>query len=99
MLNNVILVGRLTEDPDPTSNIITLAVNRSYKNEQGIYETDFIPVHLWSNNNTNACKDYTKKGDMIGIKGHIQTDTLQNIIIIADRITFLSQYKETEEVK
>ena len=98
MLNDIILVGRLTEDPTSTSNIITLAVNRSYKNEQGIYKTDFIPVYLPQYSEALLqTRNYTKKGDMIGIRGHIQTDLLNNIIIVVDRVTFLSQRKETED--
>ena len=54
MLNNLVLVGRLTSDPEIIENengkkisIITLAVSRSFKNANGEYETDFISVILF----------------------------------------------------
>ena len=56
MLNKVVLIGRLTKDPDlrytssniPTVNF-TLAVNRSFTNQSGIREADFINVIVWRN--------------------------------------------------
>ena len=54
MLNQTVLVGRLVQDPeikelenDKKVCNITLAVTRSYKNADGIYENDFIPITLW----------------------------------------------------
>ena len=85
MLNQVVIVGRLVEQP--TGDSITLVCPRSYKNEEGIYETDFITCRVWKGISDNV-KDYLKKGDIVGIKGRVQvSDTIE---IIAEKVTFLS---------
>lgn len=104
MLNQTVLVGRLVSDPElrETDNgnkvtNITLAVPRSYKNVNGEYDTDFIPCVLWKGIAENTA-EYVKKGDLIGIKGHLQTRNLeldenikrQSVEIIAEKVTFLS---------
>ena len=106
MLNQIVVVGRLVSDPEikETENgvktsYITLAVTRCYKNEEGIYETDFIPVKLFKNIAENTV-DYCKKGDIVGVKGRLQTrqEEDKNIIeIVAEKVTFLSSRKEKEE--
>lgn len=106
MLNQIVLVGRLVSDPEikETENgnkvsYITLAVPRSYKNSDGIYETDFISCLLYKGIAENAV-EYCKKGDVIGVKGRIQTKQEENkniIEIVAEGVTFLSSRKETEE--
>lgn len=106
MINQIILVGRLVQDPEIKelengikTSYITLAVPRSYKNNDGIYETDFIPVKLYEGIAESTTK-YCKKGNIIGVKGRVQTkqEEGKNIIeIIAEKVTFLSSRKETEE--
>ena len=105
MLNQIILVGRLVQDPEIKEleneqrvSYITLAIPRSIKNADGIYETDFIPCII-CNNVADKVKEYYKKGDLLGIKGKIQTrqEEDKNIIeIVAEKVTFLSNRKETE---
>ncbi len=77
MINNVILVGRLTADPEVReleSGIvvcnITLAVTRSFKNISGESEVDFIRCSLWEGI-ANVAGEYCKKGSMVGIKGRL----------------------------
>lgn len=106
MLNQILLVGRLVQDPEikeleneVKTSYITLAVSRSWKNADGIYETDFIPVRLYKGIAENTT-EYCKKGDVIGVKGRIQTKQEENkniIEIVAEKVTFLSNRKETEE--
>ena len=106
MLNQVIIVGRLVQDPKTKelenkekSCVATLAIPRSYKNNEGIYETDFVPVILYKGIAENTSL-YCKKGDMIGVKGRIQTRTEENktiIEIIADKVSFLSSNLRKEE--
>lgn len=106
MLNQIVLVGRLVQDPEIKElengqrvGYITLAVSRSYKNDDGIYETDFIPCKVGYPMCDNV-KEYCKKGDLLGIKGRIQTKQEENkniIEIVAERVTFLSSEKEKEE--
>ena len=92
MSNYVILIGRivneLTIDSDTKNCKITIAINRAFKNEDGIYETDLIPVTLKENLAKNVVEN-CKKGDLVGIKGRIEKID-EPMQIIADRVTFLS---------
>ena len=99
MLNQTVLVGRIVSDPklnetinDKKVTIVPLAVQRSYKNEEGEYATDFIPCVLWDGVAQNVA-EYCKKGDLIGVKGRIQS-TADKIELIAERVTFLSSNKQ-----
>ena len=102
MLNQIVLVGRLVQDPeikeledDKKVCNMTLAVTRSYKNADGEYETDFIPVTLWqgiAEQTTNYCK----KGDLVGVKGRLQVRE-GKAEVVAEKVTFLSSRKENEE--
>ena len=79
MLNQIVIVGRLVRDPElretdggkKVTNI-TLAVPRSYKNLNGEYETDYIDCVLWTGIAENTT-EYCKKGDILGLKGRVQT--------------------------
>lgn len=96
MLNQLVLVGRLKEIKEEEKGInITLVVPRSYKNEEGIYEEDYIPVRLFGNVANNT-KEWCNKGDLIGIKGRIQAKD-NDIEIVAEKLTFLSNKKEDEK--
>jgi len=101
MLNQVILVGRITdnlkvEDMDGKKycNLI-LAVPRSYKNEDGEYETDFIDCLLFHGVAENTV-EYCKKGDLIGIKGRLEKRE-NNLFAIAEKVTFLSSKRVDEK--
>ena len=112
MLNQVVLVGRITREPElkeledgkKVSNI-TLAVPRSYKNADGIYETDFIDCTLW-NGIANNLFEYCKKGDMVGVRGSLRTDNYEKegklmtkLNLFAERVTFLSSREKSEKVQ
>lgn len=95
MLNQVILVGRLSHDleikeieEDKKGLDIVLAVPRSFKNIDGIYETDFINCKVYSDMASNVV-EYCKKGDLLGVRGRLQVVN-NNIVVIAERVTFLS---------
>ena len=111
MLNQVVLVGRLTSDIEVKEleegkkiASITMAIPSSFKNINGEYETDFITCRLWNNIATNTA-EYCKKGDIVGVKGKIQSIVNENALgekeykteIIAEKVTFLSSKKESEE--
>lgn len=100
MLNQVILVGRLTKELEIKGEEnkyadITIAVPRSFKNADGEYETDFIDCILYGNVAENT-SEYCKKGDILGIKGRIQK-TDDKMQIIAEKVTFLSSKSEKNE--
>ena len=106
MLNQIVIVGRLVRNPElrETENgkkitDVTLAVPRSYKNEKGEYETDFIDCVLWSCIAENTV-EYCKKGDLVGIKGRLQkSNEEERMIVVAEKVTFLSSKKEEENEK
>lgn len=104
MLNQVILVGRLVRTPElqltesgKKRSLITLAVSRGYKNQNGEYDTDFLDCTLWTGIAENTA-EYCKSGDVIGVKGRIQARLIDNddgtkhkkMEIVADKVTFLS---------
>ena len=102
MLNQLVIVGRLTSDPEineveNSRNVttITVAVPRSYKNGNGEYETDFIKCTLW-NGIAEAAAEYCKKGDLVGIKGRLQC-TDSKLEVIAEKVSFLSSSKKDDE--
>lgn len=79
MMNRVVLVGRLTKDPDlritPNGVAVatfTLAVNRTFTNQQGEREADFVQCVVWRRQAENVA-NYLKKGSLAGVDGRIQT--------------------------
>lgn len=110
MLNQTVIVGRLVREPELRETEtgkkitnITLAVPRSYKNVNGEYDTDFISCVLWQGVAENTV-NYIKKGDLLGIKGRVQSRVIEedeevrkNVMeIVAEKVTFLSSKKADE---
>lgn len=108
MLNQVALVGRLTKDVEVryTSEgnaiaTVTIAVQRTFKNNDGEYGTDFIRCVLWNKTAENTAL-YCSKGTVIGITGKLNSRTFLNesqqkvylTEVIADTVQFLSFKKE-----
>ncbi len=104
MVNQVVLVGRLVKKPElritengKKMSVMTLAVPRNYKNVDGEYETDFLDCTLWTAiaENTN---EYCDTGDMLGVKGRVQTRIIEaadgtkkkKTEIVAEKVTFLT---------
>lgn len=100
MLNQFVVVGRLSKDVE--DNILTIAVPRNYKNENGEYETDYIKCRIDGKIAENTM-EYCHKGDIVGVKGAIHSEEISgvyNTYIQVEKITFLSsnnKEKETEE--
>ena len=101
MLNQFTLVGRITKTPEMIENkdgskftIINLTEPRTYKNENGEYDTDFIDCTLLKGIAENTC-EYCKKGDMVGIRGRIQNlNNTAQLQLIAEKVIFLSSKEE-----
>ena len=102
-MNRVILVGRLTKDPEiryTNSNIpvaqFTLAVNRRFAGQNGERQADFINCVVWRQQAENLGK-FIKKGGLIGVEGQIQTRTYDEpngqrryiTEVVCDQISFL----------
>lgn len=103
MINRVVLVGRLTKDPElrytPSGAAVarfTLAVNRNFTNSAGDREADFINVTVWRKQAENAA-NYLKKGHQAGVEGRIQTGSYEGqdgkrvytTEVVADSVQFL----------
>ena len=86
-MNNVILVGRITSFE---GNGVTISITRNYKNEDGIYMSDSIPVRL-SANIGEKMKEFCKIGDVIGVKGRIENRG--EVVVMAEKTTFVSPKK------
>ena len=95
MVNQVILVGKLTNKPilekrgDKVYSKITLATPRSYKNINGEYDTDFIDVVLIGKV-AESCVEYCEQGDIVGVRGNLQRLKDKDLEVHAEKITFLS---------
>ena len=102
-MNKVILIGRLTRDPElryTSSNIATatfsIAVDRTFTNQNGDREADFINIVVWRKQAEN-CKNYLTKGSQVAIDGRIQTRNYDGqdgkkvyvTEVVADNVQFL----------
>lgn len=108
MLNRVILIGRLTRDPELryTPNGVatcsfTLAVERQFK-QNGKKEADFLPVVTWKQT-AEACANYLGKGRLCALEGRIQTRNYEKdgrkvyiTEVIADNVRFLESKNQSE---
>ena len=102
-MNKVVLIGRLTRDPElrytgnntPVASF-SLAVNRNYSNQQGEREADFINIVVWRKQAENV-KNYLTQGSQVAIDGRLQTRTYDDqngqrryiTEVIADNVEFL----------
>lgn len=84
MINNVVLVGRLTRDPElrytgsgTAVASFTLAVNRNFKNQNGQIEADFINCVIWRKP-AETLGQYAHKGTLIGVTGRLQSRSYEN---------------------
>ncbi len=83
MINRVVLTGRLTKDVDLSFTPqgiakaqFTLAVNRTFANQSGDREADFINIQAWRKQAENAA-NFLKKGSLVGIEGKIQSGSYE----------------------
>lgn len=103
MINRVVLVGRLTKDPEYRTTpsgvsvaTFTLAVNRTFTNAQGEREVDFINVVVFRRQAENV-NNYLFKGSLVGVDGRIQSRSYENqegrrifvTEVVADSVQFL----------
>ena len=109
MINRVVLVGRLTKDPElrSTPNGIascrfTVAVNRTFSGQDGEQKADFISCQAWRKQAENLA-NFMKKGNLIGLEGRIQTGSYEGqdgkrvytCDVVADSIQFLEPRNST----
>ncbi len=107
-MNRVILIGRLTKDPEmrytPSGVAVTqftLAVDRPFTTGQGEREADFIPIVTWRQL-AETCANYLRKGRLAAVEGRIQVRNYENnegrrvyvTEVIADNVRFLESNRE-----
>jgi single-strand DNA-binding protein len=114
MLNQVVLIGRLTRDPElrytagsgiPVASF-SLAVDRPFTNQQGERETDFINIVTWRKQAENVA-NYLKKGSLAAVAGRLQIrsyDDSQGVKrkvaeVVADNVRFLDRGRSAEQVQ
>lgn len=111
MINRVVLVGRLTRDPDlryTASGVavanFTVAANRPFKNAQGEQEADFVDCVIWRKPAENLAT-YMKKGGLLGVEGRIQTRNYEGqdgkrvyvTEVLADSVQFLESRGSSQQ--
>jgi len=110
MLNRVVLIGRLTKEPDlryTQSGIavtrFTLAVDRGFKNQDGEKQADFIPITVWRGA-AESCAKYLQKGRLVAVAGRIQTGSYDKdgqrhytTEVVADEVRFLEWGDKQEQ--
>ncbi len=112
MLNQVVLIGRLTRDPElrytATNGVpvatFSVAVDRPFTNQQGTKETDFIPIVAWKKQ-AETCANYLRKGLLVAVSGRLQIRSYEDndgnkrkaAEVVADRVTFLEWPKDNEQ--
>lgn len=108
-MNKVVLIGRVTRDPElryTASNIpstrFTLAVNRPFENQNGEREADFINVVVWRKQAENV-KKFVSKGSLIAVEGRIQTGSYEKdgqrvytTDVVADNVQFLESKSQSQ---
>lgn len=111
MINNVVLVGRLTKDIDlkytasgTAVGTFNIAVNRNFTDQSGEKKSDFINCVIWRKSAENMA-NFTRKGSLVGITGRIQTRNYDNqqgqrvyvTEVVADSFTLLEPKQTTEQ--
>lgn len=110
-MNKIMLVGRLTDDPDTKEvskdSLVTrfsVAVKRSYKNSEGEYEADFINCVAFGGQ-AELIDDWCTKGMLVSIVGHIQTGSYEDsegikrksFDCVIEQLQFLESKKEVSK--
>jgi single-strand DNA-binding protein len=110
-LNRVVLIGRLCQDIDVRQTSsgtsvgnFTLAVDRSFKKQDGTRDTDFLRVVVWDKA-AEACSKYIGKGSLVAVEGRIQSRSYETqegqkrtaVEIVAENIRYLDKYGKKDE--
>lgn len=104
MLNNIVIVGKISELPQIRETVmgnkvcsLQVEVQRSFPNSDGVYESDIVPITLWKGMAEEAL-EYANIGSIIGIKGRLQSHEAKSkagnefraLNVVAEHITYLS---------
>ena len=110
-LNRVVLIGRLCQDIDIRTTSsgtavgnFTLAVDRSFKKQDGTRDTDFLRIIVWDKV-AEACSKYIGKGSLVAIEGRIQSRSYETqdgqkrtaVEVVAENVRYLDKYGKKDE--
>ena len=110
-LNHVVLIGRLCQDVDIRTTSsgtavgnFTLAVDRSFKKQDGTRDTDFLRIIVWDKV-AEACSKYIGKGSLVAIEGRIQSRSYETqdgqkrtaVEVVAENVRYLDKYGKKDE--
>jgi single-strand DNA-binding protein len=110
-LNRVVLIGRLCQDIDikytssgKAVGNFTLAVDRSFKKQDGTRDTDFLRIVVWDKV-AEICSEYIGKGSLVAIEGRIQSRSYETqdgqkrtaVEVVAENVRFLDKYGKKDE--
>ncbi|MBP3509201.1 single-stranded DNA-binding protein [Oscillibacter sp.] len=110
-MNQAIIIGNLTQDPElkyTSGNTavckFTVAVRRNFKNQSGEYDSDFLPVTAWREL-AELCARYLAKGKKAAVSGSIQTRSYEGsdgkrryvTELVASQVEFLSPRGQTAQ--
>ena len=103
MLNQVVIVGKVVEmqelkttEIDKKRLMMVVEVQRPFKNKDGEYDKDYICVKTYGLV-AEKTKESCQKGDIVGLKGWLSNLVGESLEFIAEKVTFLSKKKESEE--
>lgn len=110
-LNRVVLIGRLCQDIDIRTTSsgtavgnFTLAVDRSFKKQDGTRDTDFLRIIVWDKV-AEACAKYIGKGSLVAVEGRIQSRSYETqdgqkrtaVEVVAENVRYLDKYGKKDE--
>ena len=110
-MNHIVLIGRLTRDPElrytPNGVAVAnfdLAVDRPTTNQQGERQTDFIRIVAWQKQ-AELCANYLKKGRLVGVEGRLQIRSYETqdgqkrrvAEVVANFVQFLDRNREENQ--
>lgn len=113
MLNSIVLIGRLTKDPElrytPNGKAVasfTLAVDRPFKNQRGEREADFINIVVWGSQAENSA-NYLAKGKLAAVDGRLQIRSYDGqdgqrrwvTEVVANNVRFLSPKNNSVDIQ
>ena len=99
MNNHVMLIGKIhndiekIEENDQVTYQLMLNISRNFKNKDGVYETDVLPIDLTNYVGINFFQ-YCKRNSLIGVRGRFERKEGNLVKIVAEKVTFLSSNRE-----
>lgn len=96
-MNNLMIVGRIEKSPiineKENSVEFTIKVERNYRNKNGEYETDFIPIKIFGAMKQGVL-DYCKENDVIAVKGRLSKLRNEKLEIVVEKLSYIASGKD-----